>query len=111
MLKIALVCALIGVIVLFFISSNLEASEKTIDKINKEHIGEDVKLIGRISRIVETEKVYFIELTQPATISVLLFKDGNGLDLTDGDNVEIIGEIDEYEGEIEVIAHRIRVMK
>lgn len=108
----ALVCALVGVTVLYFTSSNIEISEKTIDKINKEHIGEDVKLIGRISSIFETENVYFVKLTQPNTMDVLVFKNKEqNLSLVKGDYVEIIGKIDEYEGKIEVIGHRIRVIE
>ena len=102
---------MVGVVILFFISSNLEISERTINNINKQHIGEDVKLLGKVTNIVETDSVYFIELSQPATIDVIIFKGEKGLSLTQGDNIELIGEVDEYEGKLEIIGHRIRIVK
>ena len=109
LLKIALICGIIGLIILFIISDNLEIKEKDIDKINKANVEEDVKLIGKISKITQLDKVAFIELEQPATMTIIVFKDKN-LSLYKGDNIEIIGEIDEYNGELEVIAQRIRVL-
>lgn len=112
LLRIALICAIIGVVVLFFISDNIEINEKNIDKINKDNVGEDVKLKGTISKISNLEDVVFIELEKPATITVVVFKDnGKNLTLYKGDNVEIIGEIDEYNGKLEVIGQRIRVLE
>lgn len=97
--------------VLYFVSSNIGITEKTIGKINKGNVGEDVKLLGRVNRFVESEKVYFIEMTQPASMTVIVFKgDKQNFSLDEGDYVEIIGEIDEYEGRLEVIGNRIRVI-
>lgn len=109
LLRIALISGIIGIVILFIISDNIEINEKNIDKINKANVEEDVKLTGTISKITQLEKVAFIELEQPATMTIILFKDKN-LSLYKGDNVEIIGEIDEYGGELEVIAQRIRVL-
>jgi DNA/RNA endonuclease YhcR with UshA esterase domain len=69
-----------------------------------------VKILGRVTRFTETENVYFIEIQQPSTIDVLIFKN-EPLSLTEGDNIEIIGKIDEYEGEMEIIGNRIRVIE
>lgn len=112
LLKIALISGIIGLVILFLVSDNLEIKEKDIDKINKANVEEDVKLIGTISKMTQLEKVAFIELQQPATMTVIVFKAKNkNLSLYEGDNIEIIGEIDEYEGELEVIAQRIRVLE
>lgn len=110
LLKIAFICGILGVVILFLISENTEISEKDIDKINKDNLEENVKLKGRITKITQLDKVTFIELEQPSTITVIVFKDEN-LSLYKGDDVEIIGEIEEYEGELEVIAERIRVLE
>ena len=69
-----------------------------------------MKILGRVTRFTETENVYFIEIQQPSTIDVLIFKN-EPLSLTEGDNIEIIGKIDEYEGEMEIIGNRIRVIE
>ncbi len=110
LLKIALICSLVGVLILFFISDNVEPKGKAISKINMENVGEDIKLKGYISKITDLEKVMFIEITQPEKIDVVLFKKGN-ITLYEGSYVEILGEIDEYGGEMQVIGNRVRVIE
>ena len=111
LLKIALIVAVLGISILFFVSSNLEVNEKTIDKINKDNVEEQVKLKGIVSRITELNTTAFIELTQPSAIDIVIFKEKKGnLTLKPGDKIEIIGKIDEYDGNLEIIAQRIRVI-
>lgn len=110
LLKIALTCCLIGVGILFFISNNVEPDRKTISKINMENLGEDIKLKGYISSITDLEKVIFVEITQPEKITVVLFKKQN-ISLYEGSYVEILGEIDEYGGKMQVIGNRVRVIE
>ncbi len=112
LIKIAFICGIIGLFILFIISDTIEIKEKNIDKINKANVEEDVKLIGTISRITNLDEVTFIELEQPATITIILFKDKNkNISLYNGDNIEIIGQIEEYNGKLEIIAQRIRVLE
>ncbi len=108
--KIALICSLVGVCILFFISDNVDVKEKAISKIEMESIGEDIKLKGYISGITDLEKVMFVEITQPEKITVVLFKKSN-ITLDKGDYVEILGEIDEYGGKMQVIGNRVRVIE
>ena len=109
LLKIALICSLTGVLILFFVSDNIEAGEKAISKIEMENVGEDIKLKGYISGITDLEKVMFVEITQPEKIDVVLFKKEN-ISLYEGSYVEILGEIDEYGGKMQVIGNRVRVI-
>jgi len=109
LLRIALICTIIGIAVLFFISSNIEVTEKTIDKINKDNLGEDVKVKGVIDRVTQTNSTIFLELTQPQSITIILFSKQN-ISLEKGDYIEVIGEIDEYEGSLEIIGQRVRVI-
>lgn len=111
LLKIALIVAVLGTSVLFFASSNLEVDEKTIDKINKDNLDENVKINGVVSRITELNSTTFIEITQPSSIDVVVFKDKQGnLSIKEGSRIEIMGKIEEYEGNLEIIAYRIRVV-
>ena len=103
--------AIIGITILFLISSSIEVSEKSIDKINKDNLGEMIKLNGVVNKIMELNSTSFIELTQPSKVDVVVFKDKQGnLSISEGDKIEIIGNIDEYEGSLEIIAQRIRVV-
>jgi len=109
LLKIALVCSLVGIMVLFFVSDSIEIKEKDISKINLENVGEDIKLTGYVSKVVDLENVMYVEITKPETISVVLFKKTN-ISVYEGSFVEIIGEIDEYNGRMQVIGNRVRVI-
>ncbi|MBW2976576.1 exodeoxyribonuclease VII large subunit [Candidatus Woesearchaeota archaeon] len=110
LLKIALICSLSGLLILFLISNNLEIKEKNIEKITLDNKDEFVKLTGTVSNIIDTEKVAIIEIVQPQKITVVMFKNENiTVPIQKGSEVEVIGKVDEYEGQLEIIAERVRI--
>mgnify|MGYP001563330956 CR=1 FL=1 len=109
LLKIALISSLIGLIILYFISTKIEV--KDYKPILNKNIGEDVKLKGTVTKITDRGTVVFIEVNQQNPITVVLFTDDDNLKLKDGDNVEVIGEVQEYNGKNEIIAQKIRVLR
>lgn len=111
LLKIALICSLLGLLILYLISDTIEIKEKNIEKITLENKDEFVKLRGIVSNVVDTEKVVIMEITQPQEITVVLFKDKETVNIQQGDEVEVIGKVDEYEGKLEIIADRLRVIR
>jgi len=112
LLKIALITSLLGLLILYLISSNIEIKEKNIEKITLDNKDEFVKLRGIVSRVVDTEKVTIMEITQPQQITVVLFKDENkSMQIQEGNQVEIFGKVDEYEGKLEIIADRLRIIR
>ena len=111
LLKIAIICSLVGLIVLYFISANIEISNYKPNLLNK-NVGEDVKLTGTITKITENDEVTFVEINYQNPVTVVLFKSNNeGLNLKNGDNVEVIGEVQEYKSKEEIIARNIRIIK
>ena len=111
LLRVALISAIIGVSVLFIISDNIEIDEKTIDKINKDNIGEKVKIKGIVTKVSDTNKTLFLEISQPESMTLIVFKDDKEINISSGDYIEVIGKIDEYKGEMEVIVDKIRKIK
>ena len=109
--KIALICSLVGIIALYFISEKISINEVSIDKINEIDVGKSVKITGRVEKVSDSGKVMFLEVGQEKieTIPVLLFKD-SAVSLKKGDYVEITGTVENYEGEREVIANRVRII-
>lgn len=108
LLKIAIISAIIGVITLYFLSENMNVEEKTIEKITTADIDKDVKIRGTIEKITEKEKVAILSVSQPKTITVVLFKKENLTQLQQGDNVYITGTIEEFEGKPEIIADEVK---
>jgi len=112
LLKIALITSLLGLLILYLISDNIEIKEKNIEKITLENKDEFVKLIGTVNKVIDTEKVTILEIMQPQEITVVLFKnENNTMPIQEGNEVEIIGKVDEYEGKLEIIADRLRIVR
>ena len=111
LLKIALICSLIGLLILFIFSDNISIEEKDISKIEDEDIGNNVKIIGKVNRITNTDKVAFLGISQETTkeITVVLFKDKN-ISLLPGMRVEITGSVEDYNGEKEIIGNKVTII-
>ena len=110
LLKIALVCSLVGMIALYFISAKIEIKDYKPAKLN-ENVGDDVKLSGIIMKISDKGNVVFIDIKQEYPVNVVMFTDNNNLNLKNGDNVEVIGKVQEYDGKNEIVAQKIRIIK
>ena len=112
LLKVALIASLLGLLILYIISDNITIKEKNIEKITLDNKDEMVKVKGTVSKVIDTEKVTIMEITQPQEITVVLFKGENKTTpIKEGDEIEIIGKVDEYEGKLEIIAHRARIVR
>lgn len=111
LLKIALSCSLIGLFILFIFSDNISIDEKDISKIKDEEIGRDVRVIGKVNKVTNMDKVAFLEISQEKIeeITVVLFKDKN-ISLFPGMRVEIVGSIEDYNGEKEIIGNRVTII-
>ena len=110
LLKIAMVCSLAGIAVLYFVSTKIDVKNYNPIKLN-ENIGDDVKLQGTIAKMTDTGNVVFIEINQQNPATIVLFTEDDNLKLKNGDSVEISGKVQEYNGKNEIIANRIRVIK
>ena len=109
LLKIALICSLVGLVALFFISQRIELKDYKPDFLNK-NVGDNVKLSGKISKITSGNNVVFIELSQQVPVSVVVFTDNDFTNLNKDDFVEIEGKVQEYNGKEEIIADKIKVV-
>lgn len=108
LLKIALVCSLVGLLVLYFISVKIEAKDYAPANLQR-NAGEIIKLKGTVAKITDKGNVILIEVEQRIPNTVVLFTEEN-LKLENGDNVEVIGEVQKYNGKSEIIAQKIRVI-
>ena len=109
LLKTALTCSIIGLMILFFISGRIEIDEVTIDKLDEVELGKTVKIKGYVKDVTNLEKVAFLKVAQEKTeiVSIVLFKEEN-ISLEPGDYVEVIGEIEDYKGEKEIIGNLVK---
>jgi len=110
LLKIALACSLVGLIALYFISTKIEIKDYNPSKLGN-NIGDDVNLKGIVTKITNKGNVAFLDISQQNSVSVVLFSPGDNLKLKNGDNVEVIGKVQEYNGRNEIIAQKVRVVR
>ena len=110
LLKIALACSLLGLVILYFISAKIDVKDYKPSQLN-ENIGDDVKLIGTITKISKNDNVAFLEVNYQSPVIVVLFTDDKNLSLKVNDSIEVFGEVQEYKGKNEIIAQKIRVIR
>jgi len=108
--KLATICSLAGLVVLFLISEYSDVKKIDVGNISRSDVGKEVRVIGRVEKVSDADKVMFLEVGQQKveTISVVLFKEGD-IKLKEGDYVELIGELDEYNGKCSIIANAVKV--
>ena len=107
LLKIALAGSIIGVLVLFLVSGTMEIDQEKIAHIEESHLGSTTKLTGMVSQVSHRGNLTTIELNQLETISVVVFNEH--VSLFKGDYIEVTGMIDEYRGNVQVIAEAIEL--
>ena len=108
LLKVAILSSIVGLVILFFISRSIEIPEYNPSQVKD--VGMDVKLIGKITKIDQREGLFFIEVSKENKVEVALFtKDKT--DIKYGDNVEVLGKVQDYNGKAEILANKIRVIE
>ena len=103
--KLAFLTAAIGIIMLFILSAKLEPKEVSITNLDQARLGDFVKISGEIIMIKQDTTTYFDLQDSTDQIRVFSFKEIN---LTKGDQVEVVGKLDEYRGFSEIEAVQIR---
>jgi hypothetical protein len=105
LLKISLICAILGILALFLLSQNSKPSVSPIMEEDKNYV---VK--GTIGRITQLDEVTFIDLNKEDRLNVVLFKD-YPVDLNKGDFVEITGKASKGRDGMQFIGKELRVAK
>ncbi|MBI2130261.1 hypothetical protein HYU10_00665 [Candidatus Woesearchaeota archaeon] len=109
LIKISIIFSLAGLVILYFISGSIKIDDYKPKSISSE-IGQDVKVNGVVKGVRKFDNAAIIEVEQKSVLDVAVLGKSN-LSITAGDSVEIIGEVQEYNGKEEVIANRIRVIR
>ncbi|HZX44932.1 MAG TPA: hypothetical protein VFF28_04585 [Candidatus Nanoarchaeia archaeon] len=105
LLKIAITGSLVGIALLILLSQFYQVGETSIIDIKDGLIGSDVKVEGTVNSIFRTNSTSIFTLSSPSELKIMA---STNLSISEGDYVEVIGQIDEYKGEKEIIADRIR---
>ena len=109
-LKISIVIAVIGIIALFFIT---QYNNETITKIKDLKQGQIERITGMVTSVYvsKDDHVFLKVADNTGEISVIAFKSSNidtAYELENGDQISVLGKVDEYKNELEIIAKEIR---
>jgi RecJ-like exonuclease len=109
-LKISIITAVIGIVALYIISTLL--TEETVD-IEELQIGQMERISGMVTSLyVSRDDHVFMKVSdETGEITVVAFESSNidqAYDLEVGERVSVLGRVDEYEGDLEIIAKEIR---
>ena len=72
LLKIALICSIIGLVILYFLSNSVKPKEYT-PTMETFEVGEFVKAKGVVSEISKTENVIIIDINQYYPLTIIAF--------------------------------------
>ncbi len=105
-LKIALLCSIIGLVALFLLSKNLTLDSPNL--ITKDELDQTLKIKGTINRITNYEKNTIIEITRTEKLDIVLFE--NNIDLKQGEKIEAVGQLKQYKNKFELLADEIKII-
>lgn len=107
--KIALLCSLIGILMLLVIAERQDLSTSNIKSITNETLDQPVKIKGKITSIKETPAVTIIQVQDTTgSIAVIMFRKED-LALQKGNLVEVKGIVKSFNDKLEIEAKVVRL--
>lgn len=107
LLKVALICSVIGIFIILIFADRLELSPMGISGISESLVDQSVKIQGKISAVRNTPSVLTLDIKDDSgSIKVVVFNDQDS-ELSEGDLVEVTGKVKEYKGSIEIEANKV----
>lgn len=111
LLKLSTLISVVGVIIIYAISMEIEVPTTKISEISKDRNGEILRTCGAVSSTAQSQKgTLFIKLTDEKTIDIVFFPDvAEGLGayiLRKGDSVCVTGEVGIYKQKVEIIGNK-----
>lgn len=98
--KIALITSILGIILLIFLSLNLEPRLIPISEISEEKLEKYVKISGYITEIKKTEAMTILTIEDSyGEIKAIAYE---LLDIEENIKIELIGKIISYKNELEI---------
>jgi len=114
--RFSIIGTIASILALYIVTNHIFSSSIDIGEIDKTFVGKSVNIPGEITSISNSEGNFFIKLKdESGEIKVVLWEDiiksinTNDIDvnkLNKGDKINVIGDVQIYKGEIEIIPIR-----
>ena len=107
LLKVALICSIIGIIITFVFADKLEPAIMKISDVSSSLIEKNVKVQGTITSIKDSSGVLILDISDDSGSVKVVGFDSKGVILDKGDMIEVSGQVTEYKGSLEIDAKKI----
>ena len=105
LLKLSLICSLIGLFFIIFLANHLEPAIRNLDEIDERDLDENIRVIGEIVHRYDHETLTLFTLEdETGKIDCVFYND---FPFYENENVEVMGKVVEYKGKIEIEATKI----
>ena len=113
--NISILCSVVGLAILFFLSKTMELRQTNINQITPGDEGKNVKVCGNVSSkyMSKTNHVFLKLWDGTGSMEIVIFNSTTGkvnLNFDRGSSICIVGSVDEYEDRLEVIAKDVQVI-
>ncbi len=111
LINISLFMAIIGIIILFFISDKIKIKEYNLNEISEELIDKEIKINGKIEDIKELKNSLLLTLSENKNkLKVIIYKKDKIVGLKKNQMIEVTGKLKIYEKEFEIEAEEIKII-
>ena len=102
----SLIVTILGLLFLFLYADELDL--KVVENMDTIQLQEPIRIYGKVLEATTTDKVIFLKMEgeRVETVDIIVFNDEDIL-VRPGDNVEIQGVVEEYNGKKEIIASSV----
>jgi RecJ-like exonuclease len=108
LLKLSLVVALVSTFIIVILANNLEPETKSIETINEKSLDEWIKIQGTVTQETAIETLKIITVNDGTASINCIFRQKS--DSFKDKQVEILGKIIDYKGELEIEISKIRTL-
>ena len=116
LVKISVIGVSISLVLLYLITSQIFSSSVKIGEIDRSFVGKTVNITGEVTRIFQSKGHVFFDLKDDTgkvkvvlwedTLELLEINNVNTSEIRNGKSINIIGDVQLYKGELEVIPIR-----
>lgn len=109
LLKISLICAIFGILIILFVSENTSLENSNISNLTKDQIETKVAVLGIVEYVTETPGLLILRIKDnTGNITIIAFKEDN-ITIEKGQLIYVEGKLVEYKNELEIQADLIKL--
>lgn len=104
LLKLSLVCSIVGVVTLYLILQFVELDDSSIVELDDLSEGTLVKVVGVVESVNSREDFTVFSISQNVLVDAVVF---DSVNISAGLRVEVTGKLEEYNGKKELLVEKI----